>query len=352
MTTPTGAIKFSDITTEFGTPTGNNLGAFRVSQTIIGQSWPLDTGVPTSGAISFSQLQGKTLNVVIDSGTTGGDEFNVTLTSYFPSKATAVGGFYTLPGALSTLGGKKYYVYLRKDYGGSASVTTSVKSGAWPTGSTLNVVVSNNATIWGRGGNGGGGANGGAGTYGGGGGTGLNSIGFSYSANLTISSGSRIIAGFGGGGGGGGGYSNPDPGPYDPSFGGGGGGGGQGNPGGAGGSAGIVGNPGLSGYAGYVGSKTSGGNGNSQGCFPSINGSGGGGGGGGGITFGYGVGCGGGGWVSGSNGSVTSGGRGGNPWGAGGGGNGTAIIQNGATVTVSNGGYCYPSATPVTASFT
>ena len=38
--------------------------------------------------------------------------------------------------------------------------------------------------------------------------------------------------------------------------------------------------------------------------------------------------------------------------GGGGGGTGSAILQNGATVTVSNGGYCYPSATPVTAAFT
>jgi hypothetical protein len=341
MTTPTGAIKFSDITTEFGTPTGNNLGAFRVNQTIIGQSWPLDTGVPTSGAISFSQLQGKTLNVVIDSGTTG-DEYDVTLTSYFPSKATAVGGLYALPGALSSLGGKKYYVYLRKDYGGSASVTTSVKSGAWPSGSTLNVVVSNSATIWGRGGNGGGAGYGGG--WGAGGETGSNSIGFSYSANLTVNSGSRIIAGFGGGGGGGGGYSNPDPGPYDPSFAGGGGGGGQGNPGGTGG------------YNGYPGSKTNGGTGGDPQCFPQINGKGGGGGGGGGITAGGSQGCQGGGWGIGESGSINVGGSGagGNSGGGGGGGggNGTAILQNGVTVTVSNGGYCYPSATPVTAAFT
>ena len=341
MTTPTGAIKFSDITTEFGTPTGNNLGAFRVNQTIVGESWPLDTGVPTSGAISFSQLKGKTLNVVIDSGTTG-DEYNVTLTSYFPSKATAVGGLYTLPGALSSLGGKKYYVYLRKDYGGSDSVTTSVKSGAWPSGSTLNVVVSNSATIWGRGGNGGGAGYGGG--WGAGGETGSNSIGFSYSANLTVNSGSRIIAGFGGGGGGGGGYSDPDSGSYDPSFAGGGGGGGQGNPGGTGG------------YNGYPGSKTNGGTGGNPECFPKINGKGGGGGGGGGITAGGSQGCEGGGWGIGESGSINGGGSGaggnGGGGGGGGGGNGTAIIQNGATVTVSNGGYCYPSATPVTAAFT
>lgn len=66
MTTPTGTIKFSDITSEFGTPTGKNLGAFRVNQTIGDRQWPLDEGVPTSGTIKFSELRGKTCNVVVD----------------------------------------------------------------------------------------------------------------------------------------------------------------------------------------------------------------------------------------------------------------------------------------------
>ena len=84
MTTPTGAIKFSDITAEFGTPTGKNLGAYRISQTIDGDTYPLDAGVPTSvavgnSAISFGQLRGKTLNVIVDTGT-GADISNIVLT--------------------------------------------------------------------------------------------------------------------------------------------------------------------------------------------------------------------------------------------------------------------------------
>lgn len=66
MTTPTGTIKFSDITSEFGTPSGKNLGAFRINQSIGDRSWPLDNGVPTSGTIKFSDLRGKTCNVVVD----------------------------------------------------------------------------------------------------------------------------------------------------------------------------------------------------------------------------------------------------------------------------------------------
>lgn len=66
MTTPTGQISFTDILTEFGLPSGKNLGAYRVSQTIGDRAWPLDTGVPTSGTIRFSDLRGKTCNVVVD----------------------------------------------------------------------------------------------------------------------------------------------------------------------------------------------------------------------------------------------------------------------------------------------
>ena len=66
MTTPTGQIKFSDITSEFGTPPDKKLGSFRVSHSIAGRTWPLDTGVPTSGQIKFSDLKNKTCNVVVD----------------------------------------------------------------------------------------------------------------------------------------------------------------------------------------------------------------------------------------------------------------------------------------------
>ena len=72
MTTPTtGRISFTDISTEFGLPSGKNLGAYRVSQTIGDRAWPLDTGVPTTGTIRFSDLHGKTCNVVVDY--TGGE---------------------------------------------------------------------------------------------------------------------------------------------------------------------------------------------------------------------------------------------------------------------------------------
>ena len=83
MTTPTGQISFTNLVTEFGLPVNKNLGAYRVSQTIGDRTWPLDTGVPTSGTIRFSDLRGKTCNVVVDYGT-GADiitQFSGTTTS-------------------------------------------------------------------------------------------------------------------------------------------------------------------------------------------------------------------------------------------------------------------------------
>jgi len=338
MTLPTSGnqIKFSDIASEFGYTPNNKLGEYRVNQSIAGKDWVLDSGIPSSGQIKFSDFHGKRLNIVVESGT-GGDEFNVTLTNYWSTKTkTCVGGFKSPESSLSSQGDKKYHVILRRDYGGSGSVNTSVKSGSWPSGSILNVYVSNNATIYGRGGDGGygGWSDGGSG---GNGSPGQNAIGFSYDATLTIESGSGIIAGAGGGGGGGGNHHNPDEGPSDPTFTGGNGGGGRGNPGGGGG--------------GQSGTKSKGGDGYEGGGWGWDGGNkghaGGGGGGGGWDAGSIGAGSRGGGAAGNTNGSGGSGGWGGAPPGSGGSPGNAILRTSGTTVTVVNNGTCSPSSTPV-----
>lgn len=331
-------IGFSQIADEFGYPPNNNLGAYRVNQSIAGKDWILDTGIPSSGPIKFSDFYSKTLNIVIDSGT-GADEFNATLTSFWTTKTkTCVGGFKEPEASLSAQGAKKYHVILRRDYGGASTVNTSVKSGTWPASCILNVYVSGSANIYGRGGNGGGGgwSDGGRG---GNGSAGQSAIGFSYSANLIVESGSGIIAGSGGGGGGGGNHHDPDPGPFDPTYRGGGGGGGRGNPGGTGGGGNTN---------GINGSKTKGGNGGTGGNFPAINAYAGGGGGGGGwnsTTRGTG------GFRNGGNGTITgvggNGAGGGAPGGTGGGAGSAILRRSTVTLSVTNNGTCVPSATPV-----
>ena len=60
-------LSFSEIETEFGQNNDRDLGEYRVSQTVGGLSnQPLDTGIPQSGAIKFSDFYSKRLNVVID----------------------------------------------------------------------------------------------------------------------------------------------------------------------------------------------------------------------------------------------------------------------------------------------
>jgi len=353
MPTPlqsSGQITFTEIFAEFGTPPNNNLGAYRVNQSIAGKNWVLDTGVPSSGPIKFSDFYGKRLNIVIDSGT-GSDEFNATLASYWTNTnktKTCVGGFKSHQSSLATQGNKKYHVVLRRDYGGATTVNTSVKSGDWSvtSGGILNVYVSTGSTVYGRGGNGGAGS----GDDGGGGGFGApgrNAIGFSYSSNLIVDGG--IIAGAGGGGGGKGGYWDTPNDPLEWHAGGGGGGGGLGNPGGTGGVSNLSRSGGVNqrGQSGVNGSKASGGKGGNGRAHPSP-GRGGGGGGGWSTTTRGAAGT-----PSGSAGGID--GRGGN-----GGSSGTnrgpagrAIVANsGVTITVTNNGTITPSATPQTGTFT
>lgn len=82
-TPETGSISFLDIIKEFGNITDNDkgndtnnpdpveLGSYRASVNYKNVSYPLDEGVPTSGAISFGDLRGKRLNIVVKVHTSG-----------------------------------------------------------------------------------------------------------------------------------------------------------------------------------------------------------------------------------------------------------------------------------------
>lgn len=62
-----GTIRFSEISNEFGLPPGKNIGAYRVSESFSGLvNMPLDTGIPQSGRINFSDFYNKKLNMVVD----------------------------------------------------------------------------------------------------------------------------------------------------------------------------------------------------------------------------------------------------------------------------------------------
>ena len=65
--TASGTIKYSEIIAEFGTPNNGGLGEFRLSENVgTLTNLPLDTGVPQSGQIKFSDFYSKRLNQVVD----------------------------------------------------------------------------------------------------------------------------------------------------------------------------------------------------------------------------------------------------------------------------------------------
>lgn len=53
------SLSYTEIAAEFGSPTGKNLGAYRVSQTVGTLTLPLDAGIPSSGTIRFSDFYSK-----------------------------------------------------------------------------------------------------------------------------------------------------------------------------------------------------------------------------------------------------------------------------------------------------
>jgi hypothetical protein len=155
MATPTGSISFSHLESEFGRNGSKSLGAYRISQSAgLYSNLPLDSGIPQSGPISFGQLRGKTLNIVVD--ISGGDENRVNMRSKYDANAgvTVIGGFRSKPADPS---GKKIYVSVNKKIGSVSSSIDSValRTGFWGTSTTLNVLLGSNATIIGSGGKGG-----------------------------------------------------------------------------------------------------------------------------------------------------------------------------------------------------
>ena len=149
-------LAFSEIEAEFGQPdNGRSLGRYRRDDSefknkSMGQlsNLPLDTGIPASGEIRFSQFYGKKLNMVIDyyddTGTSGGEASNVlnrqdnganTLAATWrynnlSNRVKVVGGYRDRPtGSVSGYnlsssgwqGGKKIFIHLNKKIGSSKS---------------------------------------------------------------------------------------------------------------------------------------------------------------------------------------------------------------------------------------
>ncbi len=329
----------NDIETEFGDNPGRSLGSYRNTHPDFQNKncgtltdLPLDTGIPKSGEIKFSDFYGKKLNIVIDyyndTGSAGGAENNilnreddgaptmaatwryvnqnsrVKVVGNYQSKPTATlnQGTYNLTNATTNTswqGGKKVFIHVNKKVGGMKSVAQSdrnrvaLRTGGWPNNTDLQIDIGSSGRLQGAGGAGRKGTTNG--------GTpaqalpGTSALGVEYAAQ--INNNGIIRCGYGGGGGGAGSNSDPNKSMTDYGRSGGGGGGGAGIPAGVGGAA----NGG--GYGGSIGTGGAGGAGDHDG----------GGGGGGGADHGAGSGGGGNGGNGGDQPAISTNGSAGNP---------------------------------------
>ena len=268
-------LSFSEIEAEFGDNPGRSLGQYRRDDpsgnfdnaSPSGSSLsnlPLDTGIPTSGEIKFSNFYSKQLNMIVDyfddTGTSGGEANDIlnreddganTMAATWrynnqASRVRVVGGYRSRPtGTVSGYsltspdwqGGKKVFINVNENIGGAKASSNSdrnkvaLRTGGWPSGTTLQIDIGSSGRIQGAGGNGRQGTtNGGtpAQAF-----TGTSGLGIEYAAQ--INNNGTIRCGYGGGGGGAGSTSNPNKNPRDFGRSGGGGGGGAGIPVGFGG---------------------------------------------------------------------------------------------------------------------
>ena len=253
------SLSFTEIEAEFGQNGSRSLGAYRLTQNVGSLSnLPLDSGIPTSGQIKFSDFYSKRLNVVVDCHS-GGQETRKSAKNdkWNNNNLTVVGGFRS-----KKEGGSKIIINVNKRFCSDKSNTVhcALKTGSWDSTAVVQVDVGSSGRILGSGGDGGRGANG-IDSSGQSGFTGTSALGVEVNnCTVNVASGGVIRAGFGGGGGGGG-DRQVDKG-EDRRASGGGGGGGAGCPPGAGGPRGTTGSLGSDGSSG---SETAGGSGGGRG---------------------------------------------------------------------------------------
>ena len=227
------SISFQQISDEFGDNDTSSLGGYRIRSggATFPQTFPgglsfngIDTGIPNSGEIKFSDFHGKKLNIVVDFYTGGTVYRQNALTKYNGNSVTVIGGYSSKP---TNPGGKKVYIHVNKLIGSDQNINhrnVALTTGLFDFATELFVHVGSSGAIVGAGGKGGLGKKDAKGDNGV---DGSSALGLLHAA--TIINNGRIQTGFGGGGGGTGQGQNVKTGKksstYETSSGGGGGGG-------------------------------------------------------------------------------------------------------------------------------
>lgn len=201
-TPPSGTIRFSDISNEFGPTTNVSLGAYRLNG---GQNvgtlsdLPLDTDIPKSGSISMSQFYNKRLNVVINYNNLPDNSTRLNARESYnsgsPGEIVVIGGFRSKPTNPQNI---KLFINTNTRIGSATGnqLNVALRTGDWrdSNNNALTSVVLECgllSKIYGAGGKGGD-ANGGNGS------NGTSAIGIDYPT--TVNNQGRIQRGGGGGG--------------------------------------------------------------------------------------------------------------------------------------------------------
>ena len=154
------SLAFSEIETEFGAQSPRSLGSYRHSQTVNGLTFNgIDSGIPTSGTIKFSDFYGKSLNIVVDCYS-GGDEFRISAKNNKWNNNQIV---IINPSTVSKKEeGTKITIRVNKKFGSDKSSVNNcaLKTGTWSNPASVIVDLGSSAKILGAGGNGGRGADG------------------------------------------------------------------------------------------------------------------------------------------------------------------------------------------------
>ena len=215
-----GTLKFSDIENEFGqglSQYGRKMSNYRRAYDYGDMELPLDSGIPTSGSISFSDFYSKKKNLIVDAYS-GGTVYQINARK--DCSITNVGDTRLGKSVGTINSSKKVIIHVNKRIG---SVTedqfkgqdqVAFRTGDWPSGTSVKLYVGGEGLIAGGGGQGG---HGGSYAVGGqswqNGGDGSSALGIDYvptevtvmASNHPYKKGSglgAIVGGCGGGGGG------------------------------------------------------------------------------------------------------------------------------------------------------
>ena len=281
---PNPPLSLQEIEEEFGQNPSRSLGSYRTSHPDFGNKnlgeltdLPLDTGIPTSGPIKYSDFYGKRANIVVDLHSSGSTNFDLDVyaNKFANGNYNIVGNYRTSVIKSQWQGGKKVIIHINKTFGSvgasdkndvavkTGNTNNNVNQAGWPSDTIFAIDVGSNGIVAGKGGNGGDTGNEESPGENGGNGSSAMKLISGMQNVVSIASGGAIIAGGGGGGSGSGSEQNDSFAFWSDrnSASGGGGGGGAGVPAGSGGSTGGV----AGAQAGQAGGQSDGGNGGNGG---------------------------------------------------------------------------------------